>query len=270
MRDSPQPRAGTEAPSGVEVDGQARGGGWHAGGPDGLGEPAAVAFSPEALAWSARERLSARLLAAGPAAVTDDELLHLLCCFATAAEGQAEAPARALLERFGGLGAALAADPLRLREVAGVTTPVIALLKAVQTAVTRLLHEQVRERPVIGSWTALLDYLQVALANEQTEQFRILFLDRRNALIKEEVQQRGTVDHTPLYPREVVKRCLELAASAIIMVHNHPSGDPTPSKADVEMTQRVVAALAVLEITVHDHVVVGRGRTASLRALDLL
>jgi DNA repair protein RadC len=144
------------------------------------------------------------------------------------------------------------------------------LLKLVTELLQRVLREQIQERPVISSWSALLDYLQVALSHEPIEQFRVLFLDRKNVLIKDEVQQRGTVDHTPLYPREIVKRALELAASAIIMVHNHPSGDPTPSKADLEMTKQVVAALAAVGITVHDHVIVGKNRHTSFKTQRLI
>jgi DNA repair protein RadC len=144
------------------------------------------------------------------------------------------------------------------------------LLKLVTELLQRVLREQIRERPLISSWSALLDYLQVALSHEPIEQFRVMFLDRKNVLIKDEVQQRGTVDHTPLYPREIAKRALELAASAIIMVHNHPSGDPTPSRADIEMTKQVVAALAAVGITVHDHVIVGKNSHTSLKSQRLL
>jgi DNA repair protein RadC len=144
------------------------------------------------------------------------------------------------------------------------------LLKLVTELLQRVLREQIQDRPVISSWSALLDYLQVALSHEPIEQFRVMFLDRKNVLIKDEVQQRGTVDHTPLYPREIVKRALELAASAIIMVHNHPSGDPTPSKADLEMTKQVVAALAAVGITVHDHVIVGKNRHTSFKTQRLI
>jgi DNA repair protein RadC len=144
------------------------------------------------------------------------------------------------------------------------------LLKLVTELLQRVLREQIRERPVLSSWSALLDYLQVALSHEPIEQFRVLFLDRKNVLIKDEVQQRGTVDHTPLYPREIVKRALELAASAIIMVHNHPSGDPTPSRADLDMTQQVVAALSAVGIQVHDHVIVGKNRHTSFKSQRLI
>lgn len=146
----------------------------------------------------------------------------------------------------------------------------LVLLKLVTELLQRVLREQIQDRPVISSWSALLDYLQVALSHEPIEQFRVMFLDRKNVLIKDEVQQRGTVDHTPLYPREIVKRALELAASAIIMVHNHPSGDPTPSKADLEMTKQVVAALAAVGITVHDHVIVGKNKHTSFKSQRLI
>jgi DNA repair protein RadC len=144
------------------------------------------------------------------------------------------------------------------------------LLKVVGELLKRVLREEIRERPVIGSWTALLDYLQVALAHEPIEQFRVLFLDRKNILIRDELQQRGTVDHTPLYPREIVKRALELGASAIIMVHNHPSGDPTPSRADIEMTKQVVQAMGAVGLTVHDHVIVGKNRHTSFKSQRLI
>ena len=144
------------------------------------------------------------------------------------------------------------------------------LLKVIGELLKRVLREEIRERPVIGSWTALLDYLQVALAHEPIEQFRVLFLDRKNILIRDELQQRGTVDHTPLYPRELVKRALELGASAIIMVHNHPSGDPTPSRADIEMTKQVVQAMGAVGLTVHDHVIVGKNRHTSFKSQRLI
>jgi DNA repair protein RadC len=144
------------------------------------------------------------------------------------------------------------------------------LLKVIGEVLKRVLREEIRDRPVIGSWTALIDYLQVALAHEPIEQFRVLFLDRKNILIRDEQQQRGTVDHTPLYPREIVKRALELGASAIIMVHNHPSGDPTPSRADIEMTKQVVQAMSAVGLTVHDHVIVGKNRHTSFKSQRLI
>ena len=144
------------------------------------------------------------------------------------------------------------------------------LLKVIGEVLKRVLREEISDRPVIGSWTALIDYLQVALAHEPIEQFRVLFLDRKNILIRDEQQQRGTVDHTPLYPREIVKRALELGASAIIMVHNHPSGDPTPSRADIDMTKQVVQAMSAVGLTVHDHVIVGKNRHTSFKSQRLI
>ena len=144
------------------------------------------------------------------------------------------------------------------------------LLKAIGEVLKRALREEIKDRPVIGSWTALIDYLQVALAHEPIEQFRVLFLDRKNILIRDELQQRGTVDHTPLYPRELVKRALELGASSIIMVHNHPSGDPSPSRADIEMTKQVVQAMSAVGLTVHDHVIVGKNRHTSFKSQRLI
>ena len=144
------------------------------------------------------------------------------------------------------------------------------MLKAVHEAMRRVLKEEIAARPLIGSWTALIDYLRIAMQHETAEHFRILFLDRKNILIRDEVQSRGTVDHTPLYPREVVKRALELAASAIIMVHNHPSGDPTPSPADLEMTRQVITALQQVNVAVHDHIIVGKNRHTSFKTQRLI
>ena len=144
------------------------------------------------------------------------------------------------------------------------------LLKAINSLFQRVLKEEIQDRPALGSWAALIDYLQLAMQHDAAEHFRILFLDRKNILIRDEVQSRGTVDHTPLYPREVVKRALELAASAIIMVHNHPSGDPTPSQADIDMTRQVGAALAQVDIALHDHVIVGKNRHTSFRTQRLM
>ena len=143
-------------------------------------------------------------------------------------------------------------------------------LKLLHEATIRVAREPVRKRPVISSWTALLDYVRIALANEPREQFRVLFLDKKNQLIADETLHHGTVDHAPVYPREVMRRALELSASAIILVHNHPSGDPTPSKADVEMTRQIVEAGRALRIDIHDHLVVGHEGVASFRALGLI
>ena len=233
-----------------------------------------------------RERLRQRFTDASPEALADYELLELLLFFSVYRR-DTKPIAKDLIERFGGLGGVLAADPQRYAESTPLTTPTATdperratrdedlrftqvLLKAVHALFQRVLKEQIKERPVIGSWTALIGYLQLAMQHESAEHFRILFLDRKNILIRDEVQSRGTVDHTPLYPREVVKRALELAASAIIMVHNHPSGDPTPSPADIDMTKQVMAALAQVNITVHDHIIVGKNRHTSFKSQRLI
>jgi len=212
--------------------------------------------------------LLSRFLELGPHVVSDEDLLDLLL---TSGEtgSEARAMSKELLDHFGSLGAVFAADKERLRSLA-VTQQIVARLKAVQVALERILHEPIKENPIIGSWTALTNFLKVTLRHKTTEHLVVLYLDRKNRLIRNEVHQQGTVDHTPLYPREIVKRALELAASAIILVHNHPSGDPTPSNADVEMTKQVIRALESVDITVHDHVIVGRNDFLSFRAKQLI
>jgi DNA repair protein RadC len=216
-----------------------------------------------------RERLRERLLEAGAAALQDHELLEFLL-FGARPRGDTKPLAKALLKRFGGLAGVLGADKHALLGVTGMGEASAAMLMAVRAAAVRFLRAEVAERPVIGSWQALLDYLTAAAGFAEREEFHLLFLDRKNALIADEAQQHGTVDHTPVYPREVVKRALELGASALIMVHNHPSGDTTPSKADIEMTRMVQKALAAVGIALHDHVVIGRGRHSSFRTLGLM
>jgi DNA repair protein RadC len=232
-----------------------------------------------------RARLRDRFRGVGPDALADYELLELLLFFSVYRR-DTKPLAKDLLARLGGLGGVLAAEPARYAESLPPLPPEAGaearevrdddllftqvLLKAVHALLQRVLKEEIKDRPVIGSWTALIDYLQVAMQHEPAEHVRILFLDKKNLLIRDEVQSRGTVDHTPLYPREVVKRALELAASAIIMVHNHPSGDPTPSAADLEMTKQVVAALGQVGITVHDHIIVGKNRHTSFRTQRLI
>jgi len=178
--------------------------------------------------------------------------------------------AKALLARFGGFAEVIAAPRARLLEIPGVGDAVVNQLKIVEAAAARLAQTRVLGRPALSSWTALLDYCMAAMARAPAEEFRILFLDRKNVLIADEVQARGTVDHTPVYPREIVKRALEHGASAIILVHNHPSGDPTPSKADIAMTREVLAAAKALGIAIHDHLVIGRSGHASFKSLGLL
>jgi DNA repair protein RadC len=216
-----------------------------------------------------RQRLRDRFLSAGAESLPDYELLELLLFYGI--ERRDTKPlAKKLIERFGSLGGALAAPIEQLAEFEDIDKRTLVLLRAVRETGARLVREEVVDRPVIGSWQKLLDYCRSTMAHNDTEQFRLLFLDRKNVLIADEVQQRGTVDHTPVYPREVVKRALQLGASSLIMVHNHPSGDPTPSQADIDMTREVQAAAEVLGISLHDHVVIGRKGHASFKSLRLI
>jgi DNA repair protein RadC len=216
-----------------------------------------------------RDRLRTRALAGGPAALPDYEVLELLL-FRAIPRGDVKPLAKRLIARFGSLGGVLGASVAELRTVAGVGAAAALDLKLVHEAALRTGREAVARRPVISSWSALLVYVKTALAHEPREQFRVLFLDKKNQLVADEVMNRGTVDHAPVYPREVARRALELSASALILVHNHPSGDPTPSAADVDMTRQVIEALRPLRISVHDHLVVGRDGTASFKALGLI
>ncbi len=178
--------------------------------------------------------------------------------------------AKELIEIFGSYSEVLAAPRPRLKKVKGLGPSAINQLKVVQAAAARMLKGEVKKRPVLSSWSNVLDYCRGAMAFDDTEQFRILFLDKRNHLIADEMQQKGTVDHTPVYPREVVKRALELSATAIILVHNHPSGDPTPSRSDIVMTEAIVDVAKPLGILVHDHIIVGKDGHASLKNLKLI
>lgn len=199
----------------------------------------------------------------------DYELLELLL-FRSIPRGDVKPLAKALLARFGSLAGVFAASPAALKTVPGVGDAVALDLGLVQEASLRIAREAAKKRTVISSWSALLAYVRTALAHEPREQFRVLFLDKKNQLIADEVMNHGTVDHAPVYPREVMRRALELSASALILVHNHPSGDPSPSSADVDMTRQIVEAGRALRITIHDHLVVGRDGTASFKALGLL
>jgi len=216
-----------------------------------------------------RRRLRQRLLSAGPDALADYELLEMVL-FAAQPRRDTKPLAKALLARFGSFTEAMAADAALLAEVDGMGDAAIAALKTVRAAALRLARGEVMERPVIGSWQKLIAYCRAAMAHDAAEHFRILFLNHKNVLIADEVQQKGTVDHTPVYPREVVKRALELGATALIMVHNHPSGDPTPSQADIAMTREVKAAGEKLGIALHDHVIVAKGGHASFKTLGLI
>ncbi|MBV9553448.1 MAG: DNA repair protein RadC [Alphaproteobacteria bacterium] len=216
-----------------------------------------------------RQRLRERLIAGGAENLPDYELMEVLL-FAGNPRGDVKPLAKELIERFGGFADALSADPDALLQVPGLGVAGAAALKSVREAALRLIKAELRERPVIGSWDRLIDYCRAHIAYGKVEEFHLLFLDRKNALIAHEPQQRGTVDHTPVYTREVVKRALELGASALILVHNHPSGDPTPSRADIAITKDIVAAAKPLGVTVHDHIVIGRGGHTSLRDMGLL
>lgn len=211
-----------------------------------------------------RERLRTRFLRGGADALPDYELLELLL-FQAMPRRDMKPLAKRLLAEFGGFDAVLSAPPDRLRQIAGVGDGVVAALKVAEAAAHRLARARVIGRPVISSWQALLDYCRISMAHRDMEQFRILFLDRKNVLIADEIQGQGTVDHVPVYPREVVKRALALNASALILVHNHPSGDPTPSEADIAMTFDIRAAAEALGITIHDHIIVGKTRELSFR-----
>ncbi|MCC5991494.1 MAG: DNA repair protein RadC [Rhodobacteraceae bacterium] len=216
-----------------------------------------------------RKRLRARFLSGGADAMPDYELLELLL-FRAIPRQDVKPLARRLLDQFGDLNRVIAAAPARLRAVNGVGDAVIAELKLTEACAQRMARARVLHRPVISSWQSLLDYCHTAMSHRETEQFRVLFLDRKNVLIADEAQGEGTVDHVPVYPREVLRRALELNASALILVHNHPSGDPTPSDADIAMTNTVNAACGVFSITLHDHIVIGQSRELSFRSAGLL
>jgi len=216
-----------------------------------------------------RERLRARFRDAGPEALSDYELLELVL-FRAIPQRDVKPLAKALVARFGSFAEVVAAPRARLREVKGMGEAAVTELKIVHAAAQRLTRGEVRKRAVLSSWSSVLDYCRTAMAFSDKEQFRLLFLDKRNQLIADEVQQSGTVDHTPVYPREVVKRALELSATALILVHNHPSGDPTPSRADIQMTLAIIDVAKPLGIAVHDHIIVGKEGHASLKGLKLI
>jgi DNA repair protein RadC len=216
-----------------------------------------------------RERLRGRFREAGAEAISDYELLELVL-FRAIPQRDVKPLAKDLIAKFGSFAEAISAAPARLAEIKGIGSAAITELRIVQAAANRLARGQVRKRPVLSSWSSVLDYCRTTMAFAEKEQFRVLFLDKRNQLIVDELQQVGTVDHTPVYPREVVKRALELSATALILVHNHPSGDPTPSHADIEMTQTIIKVAGPLGIAVHDHIVVGKEGHASFRSLRLI
>jgi DNA repair protein RadC len=215
-----------------------------------------------------RDRLRRRFLDGGADALPDYELLEL-ALFGPILRKDTKPLAKKLIAQFGDFAGVISATPAQL-EAQGLSENIIATLKLVQAGAVRLGRQRVMTQPILSSWTALTEYLHSAMARETNEQFRLLFLDRKNRLIGDEIQARGTVDHTPVYVREVVKRALDLGATALILVHNHPSGDPTPSRADIEMTRDIARAAAPLGVTIHDHIIIGRGEPASLRAMGLL
>ena len=240
--------------------------------PDGDEDEAAAAPLPGKLPSSIadhRRRLRTRFMAGGATAMPDYELLELVL-FRAIPRQDVKPLARLLLDTFGDFNRVVSAAPTRLCMVKGVGDAVVQELKIVEAAAQRLMRARVINRPVLSSWDALVDYCHTAMAHRETEQFRILYLDRKNVLVADEEQAKGTVDHVPVYPREVVKRALELNASALILVHNHPSGDPTPSEADISMTCQVQDACQALGITLHDHLIIGKSRELSFRSQGYL
>ena len=216
-----------------------------------------------------RDRLRARFAENGVNALADYELLELIL-FRSIPRRDTKPIAKALLARFGTVAEVLSAPVARLTEVDGIGRSVALDLKIVQATGQQLTKDSIREKTILSSWSELLAYYHTTMAYETKEQFRILFLDKKNQLIADEVQQVGTVDHTPVYPREVVKRALELSATAVILLHNHPSGDPTPSQADILMTQKIIEVAKPLGIAVHDHIIIGKEGHTSLKALRFI
>src|SRR5246127_2677429 len=215
-----------------------------------------------------RRRLRQCLITAGAENLPDYELLQVML-FTSNPHADVESLVGEVLDRFGSLAEVMSADTDALAS-AGLSVPAIAGVKFVREVALRFMRAELHERPVVGSWDKLIEYCNAQIAYSNVEQFHVLFLDRKNALIKDELQQRGTVNHTPVYTREVIKRALELGASALILVHNHPSGDPSPSKADIAVTRDIVKAAQPLGVTVHDYLIIGRGRHVSLRDLGLI
>lgn len=230
-------------------------------------DPAAAEAAPHYLGH--RQRLRERLLSIGGEQMQDYELLELVLILAIPRR-DVKPLAKALIDHFGSFAGVIAADQAALENVKGMGEVAVAALKVIEAAAIRLAREEISSKPLIGSWNRLLDYCRTSMGRAQTEQFRVLFLDRKNRLIKDEVQQTGTVDHTPVYPREIMKRALELGASALILVHNHPSGDPTPSRADIEITKDVQKAAQALGVQVHDHLIIGRSGHTSFKSQGLL
>lgn len=216
-----------------------------------------------------RQRLKKRFQQNGGADLQDYELLELLL-FQALPRRDVKPLAKELIEKFGSFAEVVNAEEVRLRETTGIGDSALIAFRLISAGATRMAQTTIIDKPVLSSWTALLDYCRVAMAYKKTEQFRILFLDKKNVLIADEIQQEGTVDHTPVYPREVIKRALELGSSAIILTHNHPSGDPSPSQGDIEMTKEIAEAGKKLGIKIHDHIIIGKKGHVSFKSLGLL
>jgi DNA repair protein RadC len=219
--------------------------------------------------WGHRERLRTRFLQGGHAPMPEYEILELLL-FNAIPKIDVKPLAKRLLATFGDLNGVVAASEHRLLQVEGATSKVYLQLRIAEAFAHRMAQARVLNREIVSSWDALITYCRTAMAHRENEQFRVLYLDRKNVLIADEAQAEGTVDHVPVYPREVAKRCLELSASAIILVHNHPSGDPTPSGADIDMTQRILDACGAIDVNVHDHVIIGKDQELSFRSEGLI
>jgi DNA repair protein RadC len=216
-----------------------------------------------------RARLRERFLGASGDALPDYELLELIL-FSARPRGDVKPLAKALLKQFGSFAGVMHAEEAALRAVDEVGDAVIAALKTIRVSTQRLIKSEISDQPIIQSWSALMDYCKLAMGNKKIEEFRVLFLNHRHALIADEVMQRGTINHTPVYPREIVKRALELAAASIILLHNHPSGDPTPSKADIDITKQIITACATVNVAVHDHVIITATGHYSFKSFGLM
>lgn len=216
-----------------------------------------------------RARLRSRFLEAGGEHLPDYELLELIL-FSARPRGDVKPLAKRLLKQFGGFAQVVYASDHELRQIDEVGDAVIAALKTVRVSAQRLVKSELSNQPIIQSWSALLDYVKLAMGKNRIEEFRVLFLNNRHVLIADETMQRGTINHTPVYPREIIKRALELSAAAIILVHNHPSGDPTPSKADIDVTEKIVEAARTVGISVHDHVIITDGGHYSFKSFGLI
>lgn len=216
-----------------------------------------------------RDRLRERFLKSGPDGLQDYELLEIVL-FSAIPRKDVKPLAKSLLKEFGSLSAVMGASIVGLQKVKGISENAAVLLKSVHALTQKMLRGDIEKKPILSSWQKLIDYCHVAMAHEKREQFRVLFLNRKNQLMADEVQQVGTVDHTPVYPREIVKRALELGATALILVHNHPSGDPNPSDSDIAMTEEIIRAAAALDILVHDHLVISQNGHISFKSLGLL